>query len=70
MSSLKLGVSDGIKVAIGYQIGICIGNCVSTVFRWFKMGIALYIMFQIGEAIKSDQVTRSHQSAFVHSVNK
>ena len=69
-SSFNGSIKDGIKLSIGFQIGTVIGHCVKSIFKFIQMLIALYIMFQFGDAIKADQATRSHHSAIVHTFNK
>jgi len=45
MTTKPIGISDGIRFAIGAQIGIIIGRCVAAVFRLIGIVFAVGVFY-------------------------
>lgn len=67
----KIGVMDGVRATLGYELGLLIVKGIKGFLKFIRFCLALYIMFYIGDAIKTDQSKRGNNSnAVVHSINK
>ena len=68
----NIGIMEGVKAAIGFEIGLIILSAIKTILRGIRFALAVYVMYVVGEWIQADQAANKQRvnNAVVHSINK